>query len=79
MENEVNTTKANGSGAVIGVVIIIILLIAGAWYFIGNKVDKIQTQNGTAKTLDVTTGTSTELPDIQKDLNNLDLKVLDQP
>jgi hypothetical protein len=65
MENEV---KNSNHGAVIGAVIIIILLIAAGWYFIGNRVEKIQE----AKTIEVTTGDSTEVADLQTDLDNLD-------
>lgn len=82
MENETTNNivpeHKSGSGAIIGAIIIIIILIAGGWYFIGNKVEKIQTQKETAKVLDVSTGTSTEISDIQKDLDNLDLNVLNQ-
>jgi hypothetical protein len=78
MENE---TKSGGMGAIIGAIIIIIILVAGGWYFIGNRVEKISDQKEQAKanqTIDVTTGTSTEVDDIQADLDNLDLNALDQ-
>jgi uncharacterized protein HemX len=80
MENETNTTitsdkKTGGFGGMVGAIIIIIILIIGGWYFIGNR---IQEQNRIGKVLDVSTGTSTEVSDIQTDLNNLDLNSLDQ-
>jgi hypothetical protein len=82
MENEVNNTitteSKGGFGGVIGAIVIIVLLIAGGWYFIGNRVEKIQDQKEAAKVLDVSTGDSTEVADIQTDLDNLDLNALDQ-
>ncbi|MEI6191315.1 MAG: hypothetical protein WCP24_03040 [bacterium] len=72
------TEKSNGMGAVIGAIIIIIILAAGAWYFIGNRVEKIEIQKQANKVLDVSTGSSTEVVDIQADLDNLDLNSLNQ-
>ncbi len=71
-----NEQKTGGSGAIIGVIIIIILIVAGGWYFIGNRVEKIQEEKEVAKTLEVSTGTSTEVADIEADLKNLDLNSL---
>jgi len=76
MENEVKA-ESNGIGGVTGAVIIIILLIIGGWYFIGNRLEKIEQQKANMEVGDVVTGDSTEVEDIQTDLNNLDLKVLD--
>jgi uncharacterized protein HemX len=72
MENE---TKSGGKGAIIGAIIIIIILVAGGWYFIGNR---IQEQNQMGKVLDTSTGTSTEVEDIQTDLDNLDINALNR-
>jgi Ca2+/Na+ antiporter len=83
MDNETKNTilqepKSGNTGAIVGAIIIIILLVAGGWYFIGNRIEKIETQKNSNKdiVIDLTTGTSTELEDIQKDLDGLDLKVL---
>jgi Ca2+/Na+ antiporter len=84
MENETTNTmlqepKSGGTGAIIGAIIIIVLLIAGGWYFIGNRIEKIETQkdnDSTEVVIDLSTGTSTEIEDIETDLKNLDLKVL---
>ena len=76
MENEVKA-ESSGMGGVIGAIIIIILLVIGGWYFISNRLDKIEQQKATMEVGDVVTGDSTEVEDIQTDLNNLDLKVLD--
>ena len=73
-----NTEKSSGMGAIIGAVIIIVILAVGAWYFIGNRVEKIETQKQATKTLEVSTGPSTEVVDIQTDLDNLDLNSLNQ-
>ncbi len=75
MENE---QKSGGMGAIIGAIIIIIILVAGGWYFIGNRVEKIQDQKDANKVLDITTGSSTEVDDIQADLDNLDMNALDR-
>ncbi len=79
MENETNTTQEEkGMGGITGAIIIIIILIAGGWYFIGGRMEKIQDQKlqNAIQNIDVTTGTSTEVDDIQKDLDNLNLDVL---
>jgi hypothetical protein len=77
MENE---TKSGGIGPVAGAIIIIALLIIGGWYFIGNRVEKIQNQPATSTEVGgVATGSSTEVKDIQTDLNNVNLDVLNQP
>lgn len=73
MENE---TKSSGISGIIGAVIIIILLIAGGWYFIGNRVEKIQKDKQATAVDDVSTGTSTEVADIQTDLDNLNVDII---
>lgn len=83
MENEnlnitPNQTKSD-LGPIIGAIIIIIILIAGAWYFIGNRIEKISeseipTDENSA--IEITTGTSTELEDIQTDLENINVDIL---
>jgi len=73
-----NTEKSSGMGAIIGAVIIIVILAVGAWYFIGNRVEKIEVQKQATKTMDVSSGLSTEVVDIQTDLDNLDLNSLNQ-
>jgi len=82
MENETTNitpteTKPHGMGGIIGTLIIIVLLLAAGWYFIGNRVEKIQEQKALTEINDVKTGTSTEIADIQADLNNLNLDALD--
>lgn len=69
--------KSSGVGAIIGAIIIIVILIAGGWYFIGNRIEKIQNGEQATTTIEVLTGDSTEVDDIQADLDNLDLNVLD--
>ncbi len=74
-------TKEKNTGAIIGVIIIVIILIAGAWYFIGGRVNKIEEQKKNINTEVVNTetfSTSTEITDIQADLGKIDIKVLDQ-
>ena len=73
-----NTEKSSGMGAVTGAIIIIVILAAGGWYFIGNRVEKIEVQKQATKTMDVSSGLSTEVVDIQTDLDNLDLNSLNQ-
>ncbi len=72
------TEKSSGMGAVTGAIIIIVILAAGAWYFIGNRVEKIEIQKQATKTVDVSTGSSSEIDDIQTDLDNLDINILNQ-
>ena len=72
------TEKSSGMGAVTGAIIIIVILAAGAWYFIGNRVEKIEVQKQATKTVDVSTGPSSEIADIQTDLDNLDINTLNQ-
>jgi len=72
------TEKSSGMGAVTGAIIIIVILAAGAWYFIGNRVEKIEIQKQATKTVDVSTGSSSEIDDIQTDLDNLDINTLNQ-
>ena len=76
INNAPSEPTSGGTGALIGVIIIIVIIIAGGWYFIGNRVEQVQEQKETAKTLELSTGTSTEVADIQADLNNLDVKSL---
>jgi uncharacterized protein HemX len=76
VNNAPGEPKSGGSGAIIGVIIIIILIVAGGWYFIGNRVEQVQEQKEAAKTLELSTGTSTEVGDIADDLKNLDVNSL---
>ena len=70
----INPLIAGISGGIIGAIIIIILLLAGGWYFIGNRVEKIQNQKEQAEeAIAISTGTSTEVADIQADLDGLDI------
>jgi hypothetical protein len=79
MENETNNNLPpeqahHGLGGIIGTLIIVALLIAGGWYFIGNRVEKIQEQKAqqpaNTEIGDIVTGSSTEVSDIQTDLDN---------
>ena len=76
MENE---TKSEGIGPITGAIIIIALLIIGGWYFIGSRVEKIQEQKAANDVGNIVTGTSTEVTDIQKDLDNVNVDALDLP
>ena len=73
-----NTEKSSGMGAITGAIIIVVILAAGAWYFIGNRVEKIEIQKQATKVIDVSTGSSSEIADIQTDLDNLDINTLNQ-
>ncbi len=68
--------KTGGNGAVIGAIIIIIIIIAGGWYFISNRLEKIEKQKQETAN-QILTGSSTEITDIQTDLDNVDLNILD--
>ncbi len=76
--NTIQTENKGGFGGIAGAIIIVAIIIIGGWYFIGNRVEKVQDQKeATTSSLQITTGTSTEIDDIQTDLDNLNLKVLD--
>jgi hypothetical protein len=80
MDETTNTIPAEakgGFGGVMGAIIIIVILVAGGWYFIGGRVEKIQEQKASIAN-EVVTGTSTEVTDIQKDLDNVNLDILNQ-
>ncbi len=77
--NNISAEQKSGStGGIIGAIIIIILIVIGGFYFIGNRVEKIQEQKQNTPVNEITTGTSTELVDIQTDLDNVNLDVLNQ-
>jgi preprotein translocase subunit YajC len=85
MENETNNNlpaeSQHSLSGIVGTLIIVAVLIAGGWYFIGNRVDKIQEQknqqNDAKEIGNIITGSSTEISDIQADLDNLNLDALD--
>ncbi len=81
MENETTNTvietRPKEYSGIIGAIIIIIILLAGGWYFIGKRVEKIE-KIDEVSAIQISTGTSTEIEDIQKDLDNLNLDVLNQ-
>jgi len=75
--------KSKNVGAVIGVVIIIAILVVGAFYFWGKKIDEAGNPETILSEPDTTTESllnqsdSTEIPDIEADLNATDLDNLD--
>ncbi|KKT74896.1 MAG: hypothetical protein UX21_C0048G0004 [Microgenomates group bacterium GW2011_GWC2_45_8] len=86
MEPNANQTSENRpAGPVIGAVIIILILVVGALYFWGAKLNKEANQtpedilNAEDQTLNQlqTQSTSTEIGDIETDLNATDLNNLD--
>jgi len=75
--------KSTGTGALIGTIIIIVVLIAGGWYFVSSRMDKINQQNSAVNEATTTfststLSTSTEIVDIQKDLDSVNLDTLGQ-
>jgi len=74
--------KSGNTGAIIGAIIIIVLLVAGGWYFIGNRVEKITETAPTTPTntaeINTNLSDSTELNDIQADLDSLNVGILDE-
>ena len=85
MEPNTQTSENKPAGPVIGAVIIILILVVGALYFWGAKLNKEANQTpedilgGEDKTLEQlqTQSTSTEIGDIEADLNVTDLDNLD--
>lgn len=75
MENQ----EKSGPGAIIGSVIIIVVILIGGWYFISNRIAKIEEQKQMAPVIEESEfSTSTEMSDIEADLGKIDMKVLDQ-
>ena len=58
-----------GVGPIIGTVIVIVLLVMGAFYFIGQKVEK----QSTTKTINPVATTSDEVSSLQDDVNSLNV------
>lgn len=83
--NATQTSENRPAGPVIGAVIIILILVVGALYFWGAKLNKEANQtpedilNAEDQTVDQlqTQSTSTEIDDINVDLNVTDLNNLD--
>jgi hypothetical protein len=84
MENTENNSaeaskSGNGFGTIIGITIIVIVLLAGAWYFLGQRVAKLEEQKQISTVIDESKlSTSTEVVDLQADLGKIDMEVLDQ-
>ena len=65
MENN----KKTDFGAIIGIIIVIIILIIGAFYFVGQRIEK-QKEFQTAIQLEIAT-TSDEIADIESSANSM--------
>ncbi|OHA27108.1 MAG: hypothetical protein A3D52_02245 [Candidatus Taylorbacteria bacterium RIFCSPHIGHO2_02_FULL_44_36] len=83
--NATQTSENRPAGPVIGAVIIILILVVGALYFWGAKLNKeanqtpediLNTEDQTLNQLQ-TQGTTTDIDDINADLNATDLNNLD--
>lgn len=46
----------NSVGGIIGAIIIVILLLAGAWYFFSNRIEKIKIQKQNASSTEIIDG-----------------------
>ncbi len=78
MENEDKKVEVreseNGVGGIIGAVIIIVVILIGGWYFIFNREDRIEK---TDEVITTPISDSTEIADIEVELESLNLDVLD--
>jgi hypothetical protein len=63
--------------AVVAVIVVEIILVLG-WYLISNIMTRIEIQRQISTLSEPKTGSSTEIADIQADLDNLDMNALDQ-
>ncbi len=75
MEPQENNKK--GVGPIIGSIIIILVIAIGGIYYLKNTKDKI-TENKPIDNSTTTLGTSTEISDIQNDLDGTDVDNLDK-
>lgn len=78
MENEENKVvsekSSKGFGAILGAIIIIVVILVGGWYFIFNRSERIEKNT---EVLQAPIGSSTEVEDIQMELDSLNLEALD--
>jgi hypothetical protein len=79
MENEENKIEVieseNGVGGIIGAIIIIVVILIGGWYFIVNRNERIEQ---TDEVIETPISESTEIIDIEADLESLNLDALDK-
>ena len=64
---DVQTNSTSGNGAVVGVIVVIIVLLVGAFYFMG-ELSAPLTEN-TATTTEETASTTDDISGIEADLN----------
>ncbi len=78
MENEENKVELkeseSGVGGIIGAIIIIVVILIGGWYFIINRNERIDKND---ELIEAPISESTELADIEADLEALNLDALD--
>lgn len=77
MENEENKVElaenTSGVGAILGAIIIIAVIVVGGWYFIFNRSERIEKNT---EVIETPIGSSTEIEDIQTELDALNLEAL---
>ncbi|MFH1607413.1 MAG: hypothetical protein ABIC91_08755 [Nanoarchaeota archaeon] len=66
MKNE----QTNGFGTIMGIIIVVIVLIVGAFYFVGQRMEK-QKEFQAAIQIEIAT-TSDEITDIESSANSMD-------
>jgi len=81
MENtnpSINGGNKGSISTIIGIIIVVVVLIIGAVYILGNKVDVANDTEITPVTQDETAAIDvTDVSGIESDLNGLDVKTLD--
>jgi FlaG/FlaF family flagellin (archaellin) len=67
-------TNDKGVGPIIGTIIVIIVIIMGGFYFLGQRTEKLNTNNN--EIANPTATTSDEVSSLQDDINSLDVDSL---
>jgi uncharacterized protein HemX len=72
-----NNQQSTNFGSIIGIIIVIIILFVGAYYFVQQRIQKsTEFQNTLQEQLATTTPASDEISDIEKDANAVDTSTL---
>ena len=78
METINQSSNSNkGVGSIIGIIVVVVILIVGAIYIFGSKVENSKTIAPVASSSQTVDTTASDISSIESDLNNVDVKTLD--